>query len=327
MDRAVLESDPFRWVEGMLIAAYAIGATRGYVYCAPSTRWRSNACARPSASAAPPACSGATSSARSPTSTSPSTWARRRLRLRRGDGDPREHRGRRGMPRPRPHIPRQWPARLPHGAQQRRDAGQRAGRNRTTAPSGSAISGTGMRPAPRSSPSPVACAPGLVEVPAASPCARSSTTSAAAPPPATASRPCRSAVPAAAASRRVPRRRDRLRPPAGARRHDGLGRLVVRDERSCMVDVAKFFMEFIRGESCAKWHAVPRAPRACTRSSRSSPRGLWATSAAPGTVSRHPALEERAETVRETSLCASASPRRTRAEHAACSSATSTRPT
>ncbi len=33
MDRAVLESDPFRVIEGMLIAAYAIGATRGYVYC------------------------------------------------------------------------------------------------------------------------------------------------------------------------------------------------------------------------------------------------------------------------------------------------------
>ena len=33
MDRAVLESDPFRVIEGMLIAAYAIGATKGYVYC------------------------------------------------------------------------------------------------------------------------------------------------------------------------------------------------------------------------------------------------------------------------------------------------------
>lgn len=33
MDRAVLESDPFRVLEGMLIAAYAIGATQGYVYC------------------------------------------------------------------------------------------------------------------------------------------------------------------------------------------------------------------------------------------------------------------------------------------------------
>lgn len=33
MDRAVLESDPFRVLEGLLIAAYAIGATQGYIYC------------------------------------------------------------------------------------------------------------------------------------------------------------------------------------------------------------------------------------------------------------------------------------------------------
>jgi NADH:ubiquinone oxidoreductase subunit F (NADH-binding)/Pyruvate/2-oxoacid:ferredoxin oxidoreductase delta subunit/(2Fe-2S) ferredoxin len=33
MDRAVLEGDPHRVVEGMIIAAYAIGASRGYIYC------------------------------------------------------------------------------------------------------------------------------------------------------------------------------------------------------------------------------------------------------------------------------------------------------
>ncbi len=33
MDRAVLEGDPFRVIEGMLIGAYAIGATKGYIYC------------------------------------------------------------------------------------------------------------------------------------------------------------------------------------------------------------------------------------------------------------------------------------------------------
>ncbi|GAB4338751.1 MAG: NADH-quinone oxidoreductase subunit NuoF [Calditrichia bacterium] len=33
MDRAVLEGDPHRVVEGMIIAAYAIGATEGYIYC------------------------------------------------------------------------------------------------------------------------------------------------------------------------------------------------------------------------------------------------------------------------------------------------------
>jgi NADH:ubiquinone oxidoreductase subunit F (NADH-binding)/(2Fe-2S) ferredoxin len=33
MDRSVLESDPFRVIEGMLIGGYAIGATLGYIYC------------------------------------------------------------------------------------------------------------------------------------------------------------------------------------------------------------------------------------------------------------------------------------------------------
>jgi bidirectional [NiFe] hydrogenase diaphorase subunit len=32
MDRSVLESDPHRVIEGMLIAAYAVGATHGYIY-------------------------------------------------------------------------------------------------------------------------------------------------------------------------------------------------------------------------------------------------------------------------------------------------------
>ena len=33
MDRSVLESDPFKLVEGMIIGAYAIGASYGYIYC------------------------------------------------------------------------------------------------------------------------------------------------------------------------------------------------------------------------------------------------------------------------------------------------------
>lgn len=33
MDRSVLESDPHRVLEGMALAAYAVGASRGYVYC------------------------------------------------------------------------------------------------------------------------------------------------------------------------------------------------------------------------------------------------------------------------------------------------------
>ena len=33
MDRSVLESDPYRVIEGMILGAYAIGATFGYIYC------------------------------------------------------------------------------------------------------------------------------------------------------------------------------------------------------------------------------------------------------------------------------------------------------
>ncbi|WP_337872224.1 NADH-quinone oxidoreductase subunit NuoF [Ignavibacterium sp.] len=33
MDRSLLESDPFRIIEGMMIAAYAIGASQAYIYC------------------------------------------------------------------------------------------------------------------------------------------------------------------------------------------------------------------------------------------------------------------------------------------------------
>ena len=32
MDRSVLESDPQRVIEGMAIAAYAVGASKGYIY-------------------------------------------------------------------------------------------------------------------------------------------------------------------------------------------------------------------------------------------------------------------------------------------------------
>ena len=43
MDRSVLESDPHRVLEGMAIAAYAVGAQRRATStCAPSTRWPSS---------------------------------------------------------------------------------------------------------------------------------------------------------------------------------------------------------------------------------------------------------------------------------------------
>ena len=84
----------------------------------------------------------------------------------------------------------------------------------------------------------------------------------------------------------------------------GSGGMVVMDERSCMVDVAKFFMEFIRNESCGK----------CTPCREGTTRMHEILSE----LTERPVgddlrrlerfrgilhLEELAETVKETSLC------------------------
>ena len=39
MDRSVLEADPHAVLEGMMIAAKAIGAHRGYIYCRANIPW------------------------------------------------------------------------------------------------------------------------------------------------------------------------------------------------------------------------------------------------------------------------------------------------
>lgn len=44
MDRAVIESDPHNLIEGMLIGAYAIGATEMIVYVRASILWPSGTC-------------------------------------------------------------------------------------------------------------------------------------------------------------------------------------------------------------------------------------------------------------------------------------------
>ena len=75
MDRAVLESDPFRVVEGMLIAAYAIGATQGYVYCRAEYPLAVERLREAIDQCRQAGLLGATSSAASSTSTSPSSRA------------------------------------------------------------------------------------------------------------------------------------------------------------------------------------------------------------------------------------------------------------
>ena len=86
MDRSVLESDPHRVLEGMAIAAYAVGAEPG-LHLRPRrvSRWRSAAWRPPSSRPSGSACSAARSSSRPSTSGStsgsapgPSSAARRR---------------------------------------------------------------------------------------------------------------------------------------------------------------------------------------------------------------------------------------------------------
>ena len=106
MDRAVLESDPFRVVEGMLIAAYAIGASKGYIYCRAEYPLAIERLQRArSTSAGGPACSAATSSGASPTSTSPSSMGAGAFVCGEETAILASIEGGRGMPRPRPPYP------------------------------------------------------------------------------------------------------------------------------------------------------------------------------------------------------------------------------
>jgi bidirectional [NiFe] hydrogenase diaphorase subunit len=85
MDRSVLEGDPHRVIEGMIIAGYAIGASRATSTCAPSTRWPSATQDTPSSRPAVRAAGQPASSVRLQLRHRPA-HGRRRLRLRRGDG-------------------------------------------------------------------------------------------------------------------------------------------------------------------------------------------------------------------------------------------------
>ena len=106
MDRSVLESDPHRVLEGMAIAGYAVGASRGYVYCRaeyplavrPGSR-------RPSARPAGPGCSAPASPRRRFEFHVELRAGRRGVRVRRGDGPDRLGRGRAGHTPAPPAVP------------------------------------------------------------------------------------------------------------------------------------------------------------------------------------------------------------------------------
>ena len=86
----------------------------------------------------------------------------------------------------------------------------------------------------------------------------------------------------------------------------GSGGLVVMDEDTCMVDVAKFFMDFIQRESCGKCIPCREGTRRMleilqriTRSRRNEATGLAALERFKGVMN----LERLAEVIRDTSLC------------------------
>jgi bidirectional [NiFe] hydrogenase diaphorase subunit len=76
----------------------------------------------------------------------------------------------------------------------------------------------------------------------------------------------------------------------------GSGGMIVMDETSCMVDVAKYFMEFCMSESCGK--CIPC--RAGTQQMHGILQKITAGEAGPGDLAK---LEELCELVRNTSLC------------------------
>ena len=76
----------------------------------------------------------------------------------------------------------------------------------------------------------------------------------------------------------------------------GSGGMIVMDETSCMVDVAKYFMEFCMSESCGK--CIPC--RAGTQQMHGILEKITAGEATPADLAL---LEELCELVRNTSLC------------------------
>jgi NADH-quinone oxidoreductase subunit F len=76
----------------------------------------------------------------------------------------------------------------------------------------------------------------------------------------------------------------------------GSGGMIVMDEETCMVDVARYFIDFLTDESCGK--CVP-----CREGLRQMHRILTKITEGRGTESDLDLLEEVAETAREASLC------------------------
>ena len=76
----------------------------------------------------------------------------------------------------------------------------------------------------------------------------------------------------------------------------GSGGMIIMDENTCMVDVAKYFMNFLKEESCGKCFT-------CRKGTQRMYEILDDISAGRGTMEHLTLLEELAHTVKETSMC------------------------
>jgi NADH:ubiquinone oxidoreductase subunit F (NADH-binding)/(2Fe-2S) ferredoxin/ferredoxin len=306
MDRAVLEGDPFRVLEGMVIAAYAIGASQGYVYCRAEYPL---AVARLKAAIAQ--CRAAGLLGRNLLGSLFSFD----VTLKQGAGAfvcgeetaiLASIEGGRGMPRPRPPYPAERglhgrptvlnnvetlanvPLILDRGAAWFRGLGRGGAAGTKVFALSGAVRNTG-----------------LVEVPVGVPLRDIVYTIGGGPLPGHTLKAVQIGGPSGGC---IPEAELDVLTDYGSLQAVGAmmgsGGMVVMDERSCMVDVAKFFMDFIKHESCGKcapcregtirMHAILES--LTTRAVGDEVRRLERF----GGVLR---LEELAEAVRETSLC------------------------
>ena len=307
MDRAVIESDPHRLLEGMALAAYGIGATKAYVYIRAEYPLAIKRLKAAIAQAEANQLLGHDILG---------TDFHLNIIIKMGAGAfvcgeetalIHSIEGKRGMPRPRPPFPaisglfasprsstmlRRWPTCRP---------------SRRSAPTSSARWERRRARARRC----LRCrarsrAPGWSRWRWERPSARSSSTSAAAFPTARSTRPCRSAAPSGGC---IPTQHldidvdyESLKTVGAIM---GSGGLVVMDEDTCMVDVAKFFMDFIQRESCGKCIPCREGTRRMleilqriTRG-RKRERGIDALERFKSVLH----LQSLAETIRDTSLC------------------------
>ena len=309
MDRAVIEGDPHRVLEGMAIAAYAHRRhARPTSTSAPNTRWPSSGCKTAIAQAKAYGLLGENIL---------DSGFNLDIIIKMGAGAfvcgeetalIHSIEGKRGMPRPRPPFPAVSglfgkPTVINNVETLANVPAHRA----ATAPSGSRASARRRARARRSSRSPARWrARAWSKWRWAPRSARSSSTSAAASPTARYKAvqiggPSGGCIPEQHLDIEIDYESLKT---VGAMM--GSGGLVVMDEDTCMVDVAKFFMDFIQRESCGKCIPCREGTRRMLEILQSASRAAGAARTGIEPLERFQSvmyLEHLAEIIRDTSLC------------------------